>query len=183
MDKDILIYFTQVYSDDRELQHSAFMKLLEITDKPVNWAYEVWDEVVGSLNHKNNRVRAIASQILINLTKSDPDQRMLKDFNKLLAVTKDERFVTARHCLQSIWKVGVVGKEQQTLLMSGLVYRYRECFNEKNCTLIRFDIIQGFHNLYEQVKDEDIQTVALELIGTEDNLKYRKKYASLWKAG
>ena len=133
------------------------------------------------LSDKDNHVRAIASQILANLAKSDPEKRMLKDFDALLAVTKDERFVTARHCMQSIWRVGAAGKEQQKRLVDGLERRFRECINEKNCTLIRYDIIQGLRNLYNEVNDEQIKEKALELIETEQDLKYHKKYASLWR--
>src|SRR4051812_33099266 len=98
-------------SESKELQNKAFLYLLEETARPVDWAYDVWDEMVETLGHKENRRRAIAAQILCNLAKSDPRQRMLKDFDALLAVTKDERFVTARHCMQSLWKVGVAGKD------------------------------------------------------------------------
>ena len=52
---------------------------------------------------------------------------------------------------------------------------------EKNCTLIRFDIIQSLRKLYDAVKDEEVKAKALELIGTEADIKYRKKFASLWK--
>src|SRR5215204_4947326 len=69
-------------------------------DKTVDWAYEAWDEIVANLSHKDNHNTAIAAQILSNLAKSDPENRILKDFDKLLTVTKDERFVTARHGLQ-----------------------------------------------------------------------------------
>lgn len=173
-------HFDNIYSDNRELQHAAFMHLLESTEMPVTWAYEVWDELVNSLQHKNNRVRAIASQVLINLSKSDPDKKILKDFDALLNVTKDERFVTARHCLQALWMIGLVGQEQRALLLNGLESRFYECATEKNCTLIRYDIIQGFRNLYNEAKDEKIKVKALELIETEEDLKYRKKYASVW---
>jgi hypothetical protein len=141
----------------------------------------VWDEVLEGLSHKDNHVRAIAAQILCNLAKSDPKNRILKDFDALLAVTRDERFVTARHCLQSIWKVGAAGKKQQKKFVDGLEGRFRECITEKNCTLIRYDIIQGFRKLYDEVKDEKVKEKALEMIETEEDLKYRKKYASLWR--
>lgn len=38
-------------------------------------------------------------------------------------------------------------------------------------------------NLYDEVKVEKIKQKALELIETEEDLKYRKKYATVWKAG
>ncbi|MDQ3004997.1 MAG: hypothetical protein M3R47_06380, partial [Chloroflexota bacterium] len=99
MDKTIRTQIDNIRSENGDLQNKAFTYSLEKTDKPVNWAYEVWDEMVQGLTHKDNHVRAISAQVLSNLAKSDPRKRMLKDFDKLLAVTKDGRFVTARHCL------------------------------------------------------------------------------------
>jgi hypothetical protein len=106
---------------------------------------------------------------------------MLKDFNALIAVTRDERFVTARHSLQAIWKVGAAGKKQEKIVVDRLAGRFTECVVEKNCTLIRYDIIQGLRKLYDEAKDEKVRAKALELIESEQDLKYRKKYAGLWK--
>ena len=181
MDDKTRISLENLKSEDRELQNKAFFYILEATEKPVDWAYEVWDEMVESLGHKDNHRRAISAQVLCNLAKSDPDNRMLGDFEKLLVVTKDERFVTARHCLQAIWKIGTAGESQQHMVVSGLERRFRECGNEKNCTLIRYDIIQDLRNLYDEIRDESVKEKALELIETEEDLKYRKKYRKVWK--
>jgi len=181
MDDKTRKYIDNLRSEERELQNQAFFHILEETEKPVDWAYEVWDELVQGLSHKDNHVRAISAQVLCNLAKSDPKNRMQKDFLALMEVTKDERFVTARHCLLSIWKVGASGKKMQKMVVEAFVERFRNCATEKNCTLIRYDIIQGLKNLYDEVKDEKIREKALELIGTEKDLKYRKKYASVWK--
>jgi hypothetical protein len=168
-------------SDDKDLQNTAFFVVLAATDNPVDWAYDVWDGMIADLRHKDNHRRAIAAQVLCNLAKSDPDSRMFKDFEALLAVTKDERFVTARHCLQALWKVGLAGKAQQNLLVDGLERRFNECITEKNCTLIRYDIVKGLRDLYDHVKDEAVKQKALALIETETDVKYRKKYASVWR--
>ena len=105
--------------------------------------------LLEKLRDKDNHSRAIAAQLLCALAKSDPQGRMLKDFGKLLAVTKDERFVTARHCLQNLWKVGVAGKAQQQMVVKGLETRFHECISEKNCTLIRYDIIVNLRQIYD----------------------------------
>lgn len=181
MDGKIRKHLDNLRSEERELQNQAFFYILEATEKPVDWAYEVWDELVEGLYDKDNHVRAISAQCLCNLAKSDPENRMQKDFPALMAVTKDERFVTARHCLQSIWKVGASGKKMQKAVVEAFAERFRDCAAEKNCTLIRYDIIQGLKNLYDEIKDEKIKEKALELIETEEDLKYRKKYASVWK--
>ena len=181
MTQEIRAALTDVRSPDSGTQNKAYTDLMALTSREVDWAYEAWDELLEGLRHKDNHVRAISAQVLCHLAKSDPEKRMLRDLDALITVTKDERFVTARHCLQSLWKIGEAGPEQRNKLLDGLAARFRDCVSEKNGTLIRFDIAQGLRRLYDQVKDEQVRRTALELIEAEPDLKYRKKYAAVWK--
>ncbi len=182
MDDKIRANLGHLGAGDKENQNMAYLYLLEVTEQPVDWAYDAWDTLLAGLSDQDNHLRSISAQLLSNLAKSDPDNRMMKDFPALLAVTRDERFVTARHSLQSIWKVALAGARQQQMVVDGLANRFRECITEKNCTLIRYDIIQDLRNLYDEIKDETVREKALALIATEEDLKYRKKYAGLWKS-
>lgn len=168
-------------SPDASRQNYAFQTLLKGTDSPVDWTYEVWDDLLCILVDGDNRQRSIAAQVLSNLAKSDPQQRMLKDLAELLKVTKDERFVTARHCLQSLWKIGVVGEPQRKALLKGLAARFKECTAEKNCTLIRYDILVVLRRVFGLVNDEQIRLTAERLMAMEADLKYQKKYATVWR--
>lgn len=181
MDKTIRTHLNNIRSEDGQLRNQAYYFLMEQTEKPVDWAYEAWDELVEGLTHKDNHVRAISSQLLANLGRSDPKGRMFKDFDKLLNVTRDERFVTARHCLQNIWKVGLGGKKAQKLVVKGLEKRYHECVSEKNGRLIRYDILVSMRNLYDATTSSEIKDKSLELIELEADAKYKKKYAGVWK--
>lgn len=181
MDKTILSKMDDIFTGDGQTQFKAYDYLMKESEKPVSWAYDIWDELVGGLTHKDSHVRAICGQLLGNLGKSDPKGRMFKDFDKLLNVTKDERFVTARHTMQNIWKVGLGGKKHQQLVVQGLEKRFKDCAAEKNCTLIRYDIIVDLKNLYEAAASSEIEEKALELIELEQDVKYKKKYASVWK--
>ena len=58
--------------------------------------------------------------------------------------------------------------------------RFAECINEKNGTLIRYDITVGFRHLFEATGDPSLRTRALELIETEEYLKCHQKYAGVW---
>jgi hypothetical protein len=183
MDKHMQTSFENRESPDADLRYQAFLDIQAQTNEKVDWAYEIWDDLVKNLSHPDNHKRAASSQFLCNLAKSDPDGRIFRDFPALLELTKDEKFVTARHCLQSLWKIGLVGTKQKEILLKGLTERFSNCIAEKNRTLIRFDIIQGLRKLYDEEaeKDEAIRQKALELIATEEDLKYRKKYAAVWK--
>jgi len=170
-----------LHSKDAEARYAAFQELLAIARNPVDWSYEVWGELKEMTRKGDNHQRAIAVQLLCELARSDPKNKMLKDFDALLAVTRDEKFVTARHSLQALWKIGRVGKKQLEIVLDGYALRFNECAAEKNCTLIRYDISVALKKLFDESQDEKVRETALALIETETDLKYRKKYAAVWK--
>jgi hypothetical protein len=181
MDKVTRNYFNNLTSEDKNAQYEAYVRIMETLDEPVDWAYEVWDELREDLTHSDNHRRSRAAQFLSGLAKSDPERKILNDFAFVWEVTKDPMFVTARHSLQSIWKIGLAGEDAKKLVLDALYGRYASCVKEKNSSMIRFDILQGLKRLYDKTNDEEIKAKSLELIEAEDDIKYRKKYAALWK--
>lgn len=181
MDMIIQQLFEDSRSSDKDRMYTSYQAILEVTEMPVDWAYEVWDELLADLSHPDNHQRSRAAQYLANLAKSDPDKRMLNDFSEIWNVTKDEKFVTARHTLQSIWKIALAGPEQKELAASHLLERFKTCGNEKNGTLIRSDIVQNFRNIYNEQQDESLKQASLKQIDAIEDPKYKKKYLSLWK--
>jgi hypothetical protein len=77
--------------------------------------------------------------------------------------------------------VGVAGESQRKALVEGLTGRFKECVSEKNCTLIRYDILESLRRIYDTVRDEAVRTTAFALIALEQDQKYRKKYLTLWR--
>jgi hypothetical protein len=170
-----------LWSKDRVLQGAEFQRALTITNERVEWSYDAWDTLVEKLRSPDNHDRAIAAQLLARLAISDPKKRIMRDFDQLITVTRDRQFVTARHALQSLWRVGIPGESPRTRLVSALELRFAECTTEKNCTLVRYDIIESLRKLYDAVGDETVKTTALQLIEQEEDVKYKKKYATLWR--
>jgi len=169
-------------SADKNRQNRAYQMLLEMTAERVDWAYYVWDDLLQLTAKGDNRQRSIAGQLLSNLAKSDPEMRILRDAEHLISVTKDERFVTARHVLLGLWKIAIVGDQQRKAVVDGLVRRFKECIAEKNCTLIRYDIEFVFKKIYEMTSDESLRSIAEQLISLEENAKYKKKYGTVWSS-
>ncbi|MBO0589654.1 hypothetical protein [Sporosarcina sp. E16_8] len=181
MDNVIQSYFENLEAKDKDLQFEAFNAINSAIQEEVDWAYEVWDQLKEWLTDTDNHRRSRGAQFLAGLAKSDPEKRILGDFPALWEVTKDPKFVTARHSLQSIWKVGLAGKEQKELVLNHIVDRFHNDVHEKHHTLIRFDMIQGLKNLYDVLNNEEIKQLALDLIGVEEDIKYHKKYMTIWK--
>jgi hypothetical protein len=174
-------HFDTLHSKDADERYAAFQAIMTLTQQPVGWAYEVWEELLALLRSKDNHQRTIGVQVLSSLAVSDPQGRLLADLDRLMEVTRDERFVTARHSLQCLWKVGVASKALRKELTDRLSRRYHKCRNEKNATLIRYDIIEVLRKIYDQRPDQQVQATALTLMESEADPKYRKKYAGLWK--
>ena len=55
------------------------------------------------------------------------------------------------------------------------------CVDEKNCTLIRYDTVVVLKRLFDATFDGAARELALALIETEPDAKYRKKYAGVWR--
>lgn len=182
VDQTVRRALDDIHSSDKALRNRGYEVVMGATDSPVGWAYDIWDDVVSDLGHSDNHVRSIAAQLLCNLAKSDPEVRILANFPALLNVTRDDRFVTARHCLQALWKVGAAGPRQQEAWRQGLVQRFADCRTEKNWSLIRYDIIQSMRDVYDATDAEEVRHTAQELIDSESDVKYRKKYAKIWPA-
>lgn len=77
--------------------------------------------------------------------------------------------------------MGLAGEWQRQMLLDGLADRFADCVSEKNCTLIRYDIVVGLRRLYDETGDRAIRVVAEGLIESEPDEKYRKKYSSEWR--
>lgn len=179
---DVPSMFADLWTADRERQNAAYTSMMAATAAPVPWAPDVWDTVVANLTHPDNHNRAIAAQILCNLAAHEPTGRILDHLVVLVDVTRDKRFVTARHCLQSLWKVGTAGEVQRRAIVAALRQRYVECAPEKNATLIRNDIVVGLRHLYDATGDPTVEATARTLIDQETDLKYRRKYAAHWRS-
>jgi len=151
------------------------------TEQSVPWADAVWDDVKSHLTDRDNHNRAIAGQLLCNLAAHDTGDRILGDLPGLVTVTRDPRFVTARHTLRSLWKIGLAGEKQRGGLLEALRARYRDSFDEKNGTLVRSDLVESLCRLHDAVPDEDVSALAHEIIDAEPEEKCRRKYARFWR--
>lgn len=168
-------------SGDRATQSQCYELLQRVSGGHVDWADAAWSLFLDLLRHKDNRVRSIAGQTLCGLAPSASSRLVGYDLDALIEATRDERFVTARHILLALWKVGIADTKVRAALTAKLSTRYKSCASEKNATLVRYDILCTLRRLFDATTDEAVKASALRLVELEQDPKYRKKYAGAWR--
>jgi hypothetical protein len=102
--------YQKLVSKDDKMRMKSVETILVLTDQQVDWMYDAWDFLVEMLDHENSFQRSIAINVLCNLAKSDKDNRPGGMLDRLLLHTKDEKFITSRQSLQSIWKIAITNE-------------------------------------------------------------------------
>lgn len=182
MPDEIGALFAERDSPDRDRAYQALRTLFELAEEPVDWAYAVWDDLLDQLSDAEGSKRAFAAQMLARLAISDPEQRMLKDFPALAAVMNDEKPVTARHTLQTLWRVGLAGDEQKAMVLEALETRYRESPEGRKGRIVRRDAITALAGLAKATADPTVEARARALIATERDDKEAKKQDAAWRS-
>ena len=169
----------------REAQGAAFMRLCALTEVPPAWAPTVWGDLVALLDHRNNRTRAIAGQLLARIAPTMATETVIGDLPRLVAATRDPQFVTGRHILQALARLGAAPAAVRARLAVLLAERFVACADEKNATLIRFDIQTVLRALHDRATDEaeatQVRQAALDLVLHEPDPRYARKYLACWK--
>jgi len=147
--------------------------VLAITEIPVDWAYEIWDDLISRLQDPNSYQRTIALMLLCNLVKSDPQCRTRQILPEILSHTKDEKFITSRQCIQTVWKIAVYQPALRDEVVHHLSKRFKESANEKHANLLRLDMIQSLRKID---RGGDLLNLIESLTTSETEEKYRALY-------
>lgn len=173
-----------LWSRNRAEQTRAWKGMMEATEAPVPWAYDVWDALTAHLApDEDEHARSVSAQVLCNLAKSDPEERILRELPAILQVNRDARSVAARHVLGEIWKIGAAGPRQCSRLLSALTERFVESERERKVHFVRIDTIAALRRLHDAVEGDqraDVERTALGLIDSERDVERREKLAADW---
>ncbi len=172
---------TDIRSKDYNIRLSALNRLLEITEERVDWFEEKFEELVGKMDHENSYQRSIGIMLLCSLAKSDENDRIPAVVGEILKHTRDERFITARQCIQHLWKIGIAKPETKKEIIDHLGEQFVSCAQEKHHNLIRQDIIQTLYRICCHDSDEGLKGHIIDLIEKEEDEKARKNYFKIIK--
>lgn len=179
---DIQDALRRLDSGDRSVHGEDFALLQQATAQPVAWADAAWKLAAPLLRHRDNRVRSIAGQFLTALAAAGASpETVLGGLDALVSVTRDDRFVTARHVLSSLWKIGLQDGEVRHRLLAKLTQRGRSAVDEKNAALVRYDVVCCLRRLFDEIGDEAVRSEAAALIADEPDTKNARKMRAVWR--
>ncbi len=181
MKPEIQTWVSQLDLKEDTVRYEAFTHLLDLTESKVGWVYEVWDTLVEKLTNPNSYQRNIAVKLLCNLSQSDSESRLVSVLDPLLRCSHDEKFITSRQTLQSLWKPAYFEPDLREKIVNHLIMRFGECESENHANLLRQDILQSLFTLADLTHDVELQQKAMELVESEKDPKNKKSYLAMMK--
>jgi len=168
-------------SGDRASHGEDYQVLMKSVEQSKGWADRAWQQIRPLLEHSDNRVRSIAGQALCGLAANASRKLVAQDTAAVIAVTRDERFVTARHVLLATWKLGLVDAKNRMRLLALLSERFEGSFKEKSGALVRTDIVAILRRLSDATGDAAVRSGAELLITTDRAPGRRQKLEQAWR--
>lgn len=139
---------------DNKVRKEALDKVIELTEEEVNWIYEYWDILVKKLDSENSYQRTIGMFVLSNLAKSDSENRFEGILDKYLMMAEDEKFITSRQTLQTVWKVAVTKENCRARIIEYLTSTFTDNKHlVTHANLIRKDVVESLCRIYETDTD------------------------------
>lgn len=179
MSEDINTLIEMLSLKDDTARYSAFQELLKITEEKVDWFEEYRIALTQKLTDENSYQRSIGLMLLCNLAKDEKKQEFNGILEKMMPLVNDEKFVTQRQYLQSIWKVAIVENKYRDQIVKQLKEEFKNCTTKKHYNLLRLDIISSMIKIMNTQDSESIRNIIREMINEETDEKSKKKYLKM----
>ena len=135
--------------------HHSYTVISQASQLRPELFYPYWDDFAGLLDHPNSYHRDFALILLANLTHADKENKFLKIFNDYFSHINDEKFMTARKCVESTGKIMESKAELTEDIINILLDVDKRCdFPLKQKALLKSDIIQLFYKFYNQINNK-----------------------------
>lgn len=159
-----LLYSLQVYTTlNTEQQTQLYQALMQLTENKINDRDMLWGLAAEYAQHKNNHLRSIGGQLICRLVVANDEAETFFKYDSVLkAVTHDEKFVTSRHTIRSLWYVSLGSEAHFKWYIEYLKSRLIESFSEKNGTMVRMDIFEGMICAREFLKEKAKRTTEID---------------------
>ena len=118
--------------------------------------YQYWGDFALLLDHPNSYHRDFGLVLLANLTPADKENKFRDVFTDYYSHINDEKFMTARKCVENTAKILESKAELTEDITDILLDVDKNCdFPLKQIALLKSDIIELFYKFYGQINDKE----------------------------
>ncbi len=142
--------------------------------------YKFWNAIAGLIDHENSYHRNFALTIIGNLTKADQENRFSQIEDDYFGAINDEKFMTGNCCVQNLRKIYRHKEDLREKITALLLDIDNRCdYTEKQKGLLKFDILEIFEEIYEEVPEKDAIDAFIKAQVDSISPKTRKKAKAL----
>lgn len=156
-DEDIGQLIKWMGEKDDSIRYNSFL-LLQHRSKIHNDVYPYWDTFLEKLSSPNSYQRSIGLMLMAENARWDADGRFDTDIDLFLSFCDDEKPITVRQCVQSLYTVitykkHLYGKIADKLLSIEIIKR-----RESQRKILLMDILNVLIGINKQSQNDDIES-------------------------
>lgn len=153
---DIQILIKWLNEKDDNIRYATFL-LLQILSKKDDRVYEHWETFVEKLNDENSYQRSLGLMLIAENIRWDTEDRFAKICTSYLKHCDDEKFITARQCIQGLNSIISQTKKFRKEIIERLTAIDFEKRKDTQKGLLLLDVVEVLGKLYQDEKDIAIE--------------------------
>jgi hypothetical protein len=166
---------------DEQLRYAVFSILRLVSDR-CDLVYHYWDTFAGMIDDQNSYQRNLGLMMIAANIRWDSGDKFGKICANYLKHCEDEKFVTARQCIQGLIKIVDHTQKYRAEIIDSLLGIDLESKKDTQSGLLLLDIVQVLGELYEEQPEERIANYLkekYELAQARGNDKVKKKIKAI----
>ncbi len=170
--EDIEVLVEWLNEKDDDIRYATFL-LLQMLSQKDDRVYKHWHTFVGKLNHENSYQRSLGIMLIAENIIWDKGEQFAKICSTYLEHCDDEKFVTARQCIQGLNRIIRQTNQYREEIIDKLIGLDLEKRKDTQKGLLLLDTVEVLGKLYQEEKDEKIEAF-LKAQLTQGNDKIKK---------
>jgi len=156
-DDDIAQLVDWLEEKDDTLRYAVFLLLQALAEKDSR-VYRYWDVFAGKLGAANSYQRSLGLMLLAANVRWDEAGRFAEVCGAYLGHCDDEKFITARQCIQGLNQIIDWTGQYDAAIVTALTGLDLDKRKDSQKTLLRLDSLEVLGRLYRKEKDVRIRS-------------------------
>lgn len=155
-EEDVRFLVSLLKEKDDNIRYAAFL-LLQTLSNNNNQVYKYWDIFEKMIDEDNSYQRSLGLMLISENIKWDKEDKFRMVCNKYLQHCDDEKFITARQCIQRLNKIIEFTSKYNGIIQDSLLQIDLNKRKDSQKGLLLMDIIGVLGNMSREKMDERVE--------------------------